>query len=73
MIKQSLASKTKDVIEFAATGIGLVERSLPMPHKNLVNTSELGRAVRRRREEKGLSLRDVAGKGDQESDRVLGR
>jgi len=31
-----------------------------MPHKNLVNTSELGRAVKRRREEQGLSLRDVA-------------
>src|SRR6185503_20600649 len=28
--------------------------------KNLVNTSELGRAVKRRREEQGLSLRDVA-------------
>src|SRR2546423_14416221 len=31
-----------------------------MPHKNLVNTSELGRAVKRRREEQELSLRDVA-------------
>src|SRR5438876_2298439 len=31
-----------------------------MPHKNLVNTSELGRAVKRRREELGLSLRDIA-------------
>jgi transcriptional regulator with XRE-family HTH domain len=31
-----------------------------MPHKNLVNTGELGRAVKRRREEQGLSLRDVA-------------
>lgn len=30
--------------------------------KTLVNTEELGRAVRRRREELGLSLRDVAGK-----------
>ena len=30
--------------------------------KALVNTEELGRAVRRRREELGLSLRDVAGK-----------
>ena len=30
--------------------------------KGLVNTEELGRAVRRRREELGLSLRDVAGK-----------
>lgn len=29
--------------------------------KGLVNTEELGRAVRRRREELGLSLRDVAG------------
>jgi transcriptional regulator with XRE-family HTH domain len=32
------------------------------PNKPLVNTEELGRAVRRRREELGLSLRDVAGK-----------
>lgn len=30
--------------------------------KTLVNTEELGRAVRRRREELGLSLRDVASK-----------
>ena len=28
--------------------------------KNLVNTVELGRAIRRKREELGLSLRDVA-------------
>ena len=28
--------------------------------KNLVNTSELGRAIKRRREELGMSLRDVA-------------
>jgi transcriptional regulator with XRE-family HTH domain len=28
--------------------------------KNLVNTGELGRAIRRKREETGLSLRDVA-------------
>lgn len=32
------------------------------PTKPLVNTEELGRAVRRRREELGLSLRDVATK-----------
>jgi transcriptional regulator with XRE-family HTH domain len=32
------------------------------PVKALVNTEELGRAVRRRREELGLSLRDVATK-----------
>ena len=32
------------------------------PAKALVNTEELGRAVRRRREELGLSLRDVAAK-----------
>lgn len=32
------------------------------PGKPLVNTEELGRAVRRRREELGLSLRDVAAK-----------
>src|SRR5213595_3743891 len=31
-----------------------------MIKKNLVNTAELGTAVRRRREEKGLSLRDLA-------------
>src|SRR5215467_5532731 len=30
------------------------------PGKALVNTEELGRAIRRRREELGLSLRDVA-------------
>lgn len=30
------------------------------PMKGLVNTEELGRAIRRRREELGLSLRDVA-------------
>ena len=29
-------------------------------HDNLVNTNELGRAIKRRREELGLSLRDVA-------------
>jgi transcriptional regulator with XRE-family HTH domain len=32
------------------------------PAKALVNTEELGRAVKRRREELGLSLRDVADK-----------
>ena len=32
------------------------------PARGLVNTEELGRAVRRRREELGLSLRDVATK-----------
>lgn len=32
------------------------------PAKALVNTEELGRAVRRRRQELGLSLRDVADK-----------
>lgn len=30
------------------------------PDKNLVNTSELGRAIRRKREESNMSLRDVA-------------
>ena len=30
------------------------------PAKAMVNTEELGRAIRRRREELGLSLRDVA-------------
>ena len=33
-----------------------------MVKKTGVNTSELGNAVRRRREERGLSLRDVADK-----------
>ena len=32
------------------------------PMKGLVNTEELGRAIRRKREELGLSLRDVASK-----------
>ena len=32
------------------------------PAKGLVNTEELGRAIRRKREELGLSLRDVAAK-----------
>ena len=32
--------------------------------KTLVNTEELGRAIRRRREELGLSLRDVADRTD---------
>lgn len=32
------------------------------PLKSLINTQELGRAIRRRREELGLSLRDVADK-----------
>lgn len=31
-----------------------------MAEKSLVNTIELGRAIRRKREEQGLSLRDVA-------------
>src|SRR5580765_6618331 len=33
-------------------------------NENFVNTSELGRAIKRRREELGLSLRDVADKTD---------
>src|SRR5215813_16044 len=37
-------------------------KSRNRPAKALVNTEELGRAVRRRREELGLSLRDVADK-----------
>jgi transcriptional regulator with XRE-family HTH domain len=32
--------------------------------KGLVNTGELGRAIRRKREEQGLSLRDVANETD---------
>ena len=31
-----------------------------MADKSLVNTIELGRAIRRKREDEGLSLRDVA-------------
>ena len=31
-------------------------------HKSLVSTAELGRAIKRRREEAGLSLRDLADK-----------
>src|SRR5436189_4936494 len=34
------------------------------PIRTLVNTEELGRAIRRRREELGLSLRDVATETD---------
>ena len=33
---------------------------MPRTAKSLINTQELGRAIRRRREELGLSLRDVA-------------
>src|SRR6476469_5905312 len=35
-------------------------KSKNRPAKGLVNTEELGRAIKRRREELGLSLRDVA-------------
>lgn len=48
-IKQSLAAKTQVVLNFQ-----------PMAKQTGVNTSELGIAVRRRREEQGRSLRDVA-------------
>ena len=34
------------------------------PHKPLVNTEELGRSIRRKREQLGLSLRDVANETD---------
>src|SRR6266480_7687084 len=50
-IKHSLAAKTGWVVHFS-----------PMVKKTGVNTSELGNAVRRRREQQGLSLRDVADK-----------
>jgi transcriptional regulator with XRE-family HTH domain len=53
-VKQSVASKTARVIRLS--GMKRINRS----GKALVNTEELGRAVRRRREELGLSLRDVA-------------
>jgi transcriptional regulator with XRE-family HTH domain len=33
---------------------------MPRASKSLINTEELGRAIKRRREELGLSLRDVA-------------
>ena len=55
-IKQSLASKTGIVLRSAGM------KRMNRPGKPLVNTEELGRAVRRRREELGLSLRDVAAK-----------
>jgi len=55
-VKQNLASKTRRVIRFADM------KRTNRPSKPLVNTEELGRAVRRRREELGLSLRDVADK-----------
>src|ERR671938_1071420 len=38
----------------------MAERRPKMAEKSLVNTVELGRAIRRKREEQGLSLRDVA-------------
>jgi transcriptional regulator with XRE-family HTH domain len=38
----------------------MAERRPKMAEKSLVNTVELGRAIRRKREEEGLSLRDVA-------------
>src|SRR5207244_11166239 len=50
-IKHSLAAKTQVVVH-----LGL------MMKKSGVNTSELGNAVRRRREQQDLSLRDVADK-----------
>src|SRR6266480_1257791 len=50
-IKHSLAAKTGWVVHFS-----------PMVKKTGVNTAELGNAVRRRREQQGLSLRDVADK-----------
>jgi transcriptional regulator with XRE-family HTH domain len=53
-VKQSLASKTTLVLRLVA--MKRTNRSV----KGLVNTEELGRAVKRRREELGLSLRDVA-------------
>src|SRR5213076_1990553 len=48
-IKQSLAAKTLPMLNFR-----------PMVNKPGVTTAELGTAVRRRREQQGLSLRDVA-------------
>src|SRR3954463_2736550 len=39
-------------------------KSKNRPAKGLVNTEELGRAIKRRREELGLSLRDVASETD---------
>src|SRR5947208_16728234 len=50
--------------ETCATVQSSRQRRSQMAHnsKNLINTVELGRAVKRRREETGLSLRDVADK-----------
>ena len=38
------------------------EGNMAFKDENLINTIELGRAIKRRREELGLSLRDVADK-----------
>src|SRR3982751_4473179 len=35
-------------------------KNMALKNDNFVNTNELGRAIKRRREELGLSLRDVA-------------
>jgi DNA-binding XRE family transcriptional regulator len=43
-------------------GIVRVVETMKRTTKTLVNTQELGRAIRRKREELGLSLRDVADK-----------
>lgn len=53
-VKQSVASKIRGVIPLSG-----MKRTARSP-KALVNTEELGRAVRRRRDELGLSLRDLA-------------
>jgi len=55
-IKQNLASKTRLCYCFW-TGKGF---NMARSTKSLINTEELGRAIRRRREELELSLRDVA-------------
>jgi transcriptional regulator with XRE-family HTH domain len=40
--------------------INKVEKDMAFKNESLINTIELGRAIKRRREELGLSLRDVA-------------
>jgi ribosome-binding protein aMBF1 (putative translation factor) len=48
------------VLGLSFSGINLSTKGTDMSRKALVDTEELGRAVKRRREELGLSLRDVA-------------
>jgi transcriptional regulator with XRE-family HTH domain len=51
-----MVSATKAHLIFGKSG----ERNMGYKNESLINTIELGRAIKRRREELGLSLRDVA-------------